>query len=150
MNSVARINFFGKQVHDPRWKNSMAGKNEDEAIRVIESIGYVMDRDFVRQFPIGERFVMDFAFVHEQISVEVDGADHNARARKLKDKKRDKYLHDNNWISIRITDADLKDTYRKSFFKNVIKEIVEERRQQWTTGHLLNIDVPYYDDKEYD
>ena len=128
----------------------MAGKNEDPVIKIIESIGYILGKDFVRQHPIGEKFVMDFAFVNEQVSIEVDGDSHKDSKQKRKDEKRDKYLHDNNWVSIRIPDEQLKNTYKLSFYKSLIRDIVEERRDMWTKGALYAIDVPYYIDEDYE
>lgn len=147
---LARIRFFQNQVHHENWKNSMAGKNEEPVIKIIESLGYTLGKDFVRQYPIGEKFVMDFAFVNEQVSVEVDGESHKDSKQKRKDEKRDKYLHENNWVSIRIKDEQLKTPYQLSFYKNLIRDIVEERREQWIKGSLYAVDVPYYVDEDYE
>jgi len=148
--TLARIRFFQNQVHTEAWKNSMAGKNEDDAIRIFEALGYVLGSDYVRQHPIGEKFVMDFAFIKEQISIEVDGLDHLSNKQKSKDEKRDKYLRENNWVSVRINDRELNDSYKLSFYKSLIKDIVEERRKQWDSGSLYHIDTPYYNEKDYD
>ena len=149
-NSLHRIKFFETIVHQKNWKDNMAGKNEEPVIKIIESIGYQIDTDFVRQHPIGERFVMDFAFINEQVSIEVDGESHEDKRQKIKDKKRDKYLHDNNWVSIRIKDKNLDTTYKLSFFKNLIRDIVEERREQWRKGQLFAIDIPHYREADYE
>lgn len=149
MNTLARIRFFAERVHHPEWKKSMAGKNENGVIEVLEGMGYVEDKDFVRQHPIGERFVIDFAFVKEQVAIEVDGTNHDSKKQKSSDKKRDKYLFDNNWVSIRIKDREFFG-YKKSFYKNFIKEIVEERREQWIKGNLFAIDIPNFNEKDYE
>lgn len=147
--SLHRIKFFEKIVHLPAWKDSMAGKNEEPVIHILEACGYVMDKDFVRQNPIGERFVMDFAFVKEQISIEVDGESHKAAKQKKLDKMRDSYLHENNWVSIRIKNDDLFGE-KMSFYKSLIKQIVEERRAQWEVGGLYPVDVPYFNQADYE
>lgn len=148
--SLSRIHFFQKMVHMDEWKNTMAGDNEKPVISILESIGFILGKDFHRQYPIGEKFVMDFAFINEQVSLEVDGENHNTKRQKRLDTKRDKYLRDNNWISIRIKDSDITGTYKKLFYKNLIKDVVEERREQWEKGELFAIEVPNYKDEDYE
>ena len=66
-NSLARIKFFEKVVHHPNWKDSMAGNNERPVIDILSTLGYQINTDYQRQYPIGERFVVDFAFINEKI-----------------------------------------------------------------------------------
>lgn len=148
--SLSRIKFFEKQVHHPKWKESMSGKNEDAAIKLIECCGFVLDTDFVRQHPIGERFVIDFAFIPEQVAIEIDGKNHDRREKKRMDTLRDKYLYANDWVPLRIKDSELEDINRMRFFKNLIREVVEERRQQWQSGSLFAIDVPHFIEEDYE
>jgi len=147
--SIHRIRFFEKQVHQEAWKNSMAGKNEEPVIKILDTLEYKQDVDYQRQYPVGEMFVIDFAFVNEQIALEVDGTSHHYIKQKTKDKKRDKYLFSNNWVSLRIKDEDLFG-YKMSFYKSLIKEIVEERREQYTTGRLYPLDFTRYYDQDYE
>lgn len=147
--SIHRIRFFEKQVFDDRWRDTMAGKNEDNAIKIFENLGYVLGEDYVRQYPIGERFVMDFAFVKEQLSIEIDGKNHLSKKQREKDRKRDKYLRDVNWVIIRIQDSDMFG-YKLSFYKNLIKEVVEERRKQYQEGNLNNIDIIRFIEEDYE
>lgn len=148
--SLHRIRFFEKIVHLPAWRDSLAGKNEEPVIKIIESVGYTLGKDFVRQYPIGERFVMDFAFINEQVSIEVDGENHKYRKQRKLDEMRDKFLHENNWVSIRVPDAKINTIYGRSFFKSLIMEIVEERRAQWEIGQLVALDVPYFKDEDFE
>jgi len=147
--SLNRIRFFEKIVHLQAWKNNMAGKNEEPVIHILESCGYEIEKDFVRQHPIGERFVMDFAFVKEKIAIEVDGKEHNTNKQRRLDKMRDSYLRSNEWVSIRIKDEELFGE-KMSFFKSFIKQVVEERRKQWEVGELFSIDVPYFNQEDYE
>lgn len=39
--------------------------------------------------------------------------------------------------------------YKGSFYRALIKEIVEERREQWKVGSLFAIDVPNYEESDY-
>lgn len=148
-NSIHRQIFFDKQVKTEAWKNSMAGQNENEAIKILEALEFVINKDFVRQHPIGERFVMDFAFINEKVAVEIDGKNHDEKKQRALDRKRDIYLHRNGWLSIRIKDKDLVG-YKGSFYKNLIRDVVLERREQYDKGVLYHIDIPNYNEKDYE
>jgi len=130
-------------------KDYISGKNEKKVINVLQNLGYKLNKDFVRQHPIGERFVIDIAFIKEQVAIEVDGDNHNTKKQKLKDKKRDNYLLENNWIPIRIKDKEFFG-YNGSFFKSLINEIIKERRIQWNNGKLYEIDIPNYKEEDYE
>lgn len=147
---LARQHFFDKCVFLEEVRFCMSGKNEEEAIKILEFLGYKIGKDFVRQYPIGERFVMDFAFVKEKIAIEIDGDSHKKKKQRLLDRKRDAYLQNNGWVSIRIQEEDLFG-YKGSFYKNLIKLVVKERREQWYRGGILYaIDIPNYVDQDYD
>lgn len=127
----------------------MAGQNENRVIEVLNNIGYKEDIDYFRQHPIGERFVIDIAFVKEQVAIEVDGLGHDVKKQRKMDLKRDSYLRSINWIPIRIKDREFFG-YKGSFYKNLIKEIVEERRNQFEIGTLFPIDFPNYIEEDYE
>jgi len=150
-NDVARERFFTKQVHMQIWKDSMAGENEDKVIEVLEGVGFVKGKDFERQYPIGGRFVIDIAFPNEQVAIEVDGKDHQGKKRK-NDIARDRYMMKNNWIPIRIKDKEFFG-YQASFYKSLIKAIVDERRGEYNKGTLMKKDLSDYNcfiNREYD
>lgn len=146
---LSRQIFFDRQVKMKKWQDSMAGKNEEEAVKILDTLGYKLGEDYVRQYPIGERFVIDFAFVNERIALEIDGDSHLSVKQKKKDKQRDSYLYRNGWIPLRMFDWDLTG-YKGSFYKSLIKEIVDERRKQFEGGFLYDIDIPNYKDGDYD
>jgi very-short-patch-repair endonuclease len=145
---LARQRFFAKPVHHPAWKKNMAGENEDRIIIILENLGYKEGRDYVRQHPIGERFVIDFAWVNEQVALEVDGGSHDDKKQKEKDRRRDSYLRTINWVPMRVRETDF-EGFRGSFYKALIKEIVEERRAAWTVGNLYPVDFPNYVDQDF-
>lgn len=144
-----RQRFFEKSVFHPKVRDCLSGNNELEVIRWLESMEFKEGIDFVRQHPIGERFVIDIAFIKEQVALEVDGKSHDHGKQKRKDRARDKYLGQNNWIPIRIRDHDMVG-YRGSFYKSLIKQIVDERHAQWNIGALVHIDIPNYVEKDYE
>lgn len=147
--NLHRQRFFDRQVHMPVWKKSMAGENEERIINIFNQIGFFEGSDFVRQHPIGERFVIDFAFVSEQFAIEVDGTNHDEKKQKALDKRRDSYLRTVNWVPLRIREEDLRGE-RGSFYKSLIKEIVEERRKQWQGGKLYEIEIPRYEEADFE
>jgi len=145
----ARQRYFDRTVHHPKIKDCISGKNEKRVISLLDSLGYVLSKDYVRQHPIGERFVLDFAFLREQIALEIDGRDHREILQKKKDRQRDSYLLSINWIPIRIKDEELFG-YKGSFFRSLIRVIVEERRDQWQTGLLYPVDFPKFVEEDYE
>jgi very-short-patch-repair endonuclease len=145
----SRQTFFATTVHHPKVKNCISGRNETSVMGILKDIGFIIDVDFVRQHPVGEKFVLDFAFIPEQIALEIDGESHESKLQKLKDKRRDSYLRNINWIPIRIKDKELFG-YKGSFYKSLVKEIVDERRKQWEIGELFSIDFPNYIDEDYE
>lgn len=145
----AREHFFSKIVFHPKWKENLAGDNEEKSLEILKYLGYKEDEDFTRQYPIGKKFVIDFAFAKERIAIEIDGKDHNGKKQFLNDRKRDAFLQNNGWVSIRIKDKDMFG-YKGSFYKNLIKEVVNERRKQYEEGCLYPIDIPEYVDKDFD
>lgn len=141
--------FFDKTVHHEAIKNCISGQNETRAIVLLESLGYVLSKDFVRQHPIGEKFVLDFAFIPEQVALEIDGESHNSKKQTKKDSKRDSYLRSNNWVALRIKDEEMFG-YKGSFYRSLIREVVEDRRKQWEAGTLFPIDIPNYVEEDYE
>lgn len=150
MSEISRQRFFDTTVHIQAVKDCLSGKNEDEVIKVLVSMGYVLGKDFVRQYPFGERYVLDFAFINEQVGLEIDGDGHRKKEQRRSDKIRDSFLRSNNWVVIRILDREFKNTYKFSFYKNLIREVVEERRQQWEVGEVRKMDITKFYESDYE
>lgn len=148
-SDAARARFFDIHVHHENWRKNMAGGNEISVLKILDSLGFIEDLDYRRQYPLAERFVLDFAFVNEQVVLEVDGKSHQLNRQKLKDKRRDKYLRQNDWVPIRINDKELFG-YRLSFYKALIKDVVLERRSQYQQGTLYPVDLPAYNELDVD
>lgn len=145
----ARHNFFDRVVYHEKIKNCMSGNNEVAVMKIFDALGYKIEIDYIRQYPVGQRYVLDFAFVKEQVAIEIDGKNHLEKKQKRSDNKRDAYLRSNNWATIRINDSDLFG-YKGSFYKNLMKEIIEERREQYGIGILYPIDFTKFNDEDYD
>lgn len=96
--------YFDNTVKHKNWQDCMSGKNEDKVLEVLEQMGYKLGIDFFRQYPIGYKFVIDIAFVNEQVAIEIDGDSHERKEQLKLDKKRDEFLRANNWIPLRIKD----------------------------------------------
>lgn len=147
-NLFARRRFFDRQVHMKEWKDSMACIHEDNVIAHLKDAGFKLDIDFVRQYPIGGRFVIDIAFAPEKVSVEVDGKGHEGNKAIKKDKRRDRFLLDNGWVSIRVPEKKFFGS-GASYYKYLIREVVEARREQLNSGRLRDIDVQEYKEEDY-
>lgn len=148
-NTIQRQIFFDKIVKLKSWKDSMSSKNEDLTIKLFDCLGYVLDKDYVRQYPVGETYVLDFAFINEQVAIESDGLSHETKKQKRSDTIRDRYLVSNNWVILRIKEKDLFG-YKMSFYKNLIKEIVDERRVQYNNGVLYPVDFKKFNEEDYE
>lgn len=147
MVSTHRQQFFDTAVHHPKVKDCMSGQNELNVIEIFNLWGYKLGKDYVRQHPIGDRFVLDFAFVKEKIAIEVDGKGHLVRKQRKLDRKRDNFLYCNNWVVIRIPDQ--KFFENKSYYKYLIKEVVDARREQYEGGRLYDLDIRAYNEYDY-
>lgn len=150
MTNPQRLRFFSTQVHMGAWKNGMSGKNESPCITLLGSLGYRLGHDYVRQHPIGDKFVIDFAFLNEQIALEVDGKSHESKKQIKKDHARDLFLRRNNWVSIRIPDKKLFNPSQGVYYKYLIDEIVKERRKQYDAGRLYPLDIKAFIDEDYE
>lgn len=148
--NIYRQHFFDIIVHKKEWKDSLCGRNEKFVIDRLENIGFKLNQDFMRQHPLGQRFVVDIAFVKEQVAIEVDGKDHLQKEKRKMDRKRDSYMRSNNWCVIRIDDRDFKNAYKQSFYMNLIKEVVLERRRQYEDGKLYPIDFSKFSEEDYE
>jgi len=137
--------FYDITVHIPEVQNCMSGKNEDMVIVVINSMGFILGKDYFRQYPIAESMVVDLAFVNEQVAIEVDGQNHKSKKQKIKDNARDNFLQFNNWVIIRIPEEKFFG-YKKVYYKNLIREVVKERQKQYQSGKLHKIDIKPIED----
>ena len=149
MSGVHRYIYFDQIIHLKPIKDCISGKNEKEVIKLLQYLGYKLKKDFVRQYPIGCKYVIDIAFVNEQVSLEVDGKSHLSKKQKNKDKIRDKFLYDNNWVVIRVNEKEFFGG-KASFYKYLIKDIVQIRREQYNSGKLYAIDIPDFNIKDYE
>lgn len=86
MSRLAKRRFFSSTIYHPKVRECISGENENYVIKVLEMIGYHEFIDFVRQYPIGEKFVLDFAFVKEQVALEIDGQTHRYKKQRKNDK----------------------------------------------------------------
>ena len=92
--SIARDRFFDKQVHMQIWKDTMSGNIEEIVMRHLDFFGYKFGIDFVRQHPIGNRFVIDFSFPKEKVAIEVDGNSPSRKAQTQTSRLRENRLSD--------------------------------------------------------
>ena len=140
--SKERQYFFDHQVYLNSWKDTMSSKNEEKIISILNNLGYIHSLDYFRQYPV-EPFVLDFAFPKIRLCIEIDGTSHNSKIQIKKDYDRDCYLRLNNWIVIRIKDKDMSGE-KGSFYKSLIKEVIEDLTNQYNQGKIWEVDFVKY------
>lgn len=117
-------------------------------MEALNAVGFIEGKDYIRQYPFYKRYVFDFAFPREQVCVEIDGPGHNSKQQQIADRKRDDFTRLNNWIVIRIKDS-IYDK-RPSFFKSLIKEVVDARFEQYNIGTLYPLEMQTYIKEDYE
>lgn len=147
-DTFAKRRFFDKQVHMKEWKDGMSGANEKRVADAIEFWGYKLGIYFMRQHPVASSFVVDFAFVNEKVAIEVDGASHKRKEIRENDKKRDAFFYTNGWVVIRIPEEKFFGN-SGSYYKNLVHEVVEERRKQYDGGFLYQTDVKEFNKEDF-
>ena len=103
-------------------------RNEEWTKTILQAAGFKENEDFIHQYIVDDKYIVDFAFEEEKIVVEADGKSHRKKIIKNKDKERDNYLFKNGWIIIRLNDKQL--LKEPSFCKSLIKQMVVGRRNQ--------------------
>lgn len=126
-NNNQRQRFFSTQVNMPVWKENLTGNNEEFIKECLDALGYRIDIDYERQYPVLDRYVLDFAFIEEKIAIEIDGAYHRIKRNIVKDEIRDKKLRANDWVVLRIPEKKFKEN--GTYWKYLIYEVVTERRK---------------------
>jgi very-short-patch-repair endonuclease len=81
----------------------------------------------------------DFAFVDKKIDVEIDGKTHTLDSVKDKDKMRDEWSKNNNWMIVRFTASDVKSNLQKCIEK--LKFILNCGVQSVVDGDAHNVSV---------
>ena len=146
---LCRARFFDRCIPNQKIKDCLAGENEKKVIELLSLVDFKIDKDYFRQYPIAERYVLDFAFPNEQFAIEVDGKTHLLEKQKRKDKIRDSYLRTHNWVTLRIQEKELFG-YKLSYYKSLIKIIVYERRKQYKKGNLYPIEFTTFNENDYE
>lgn len=88
-----------------------------------------------REKKVGRWFI-DFAFPSKMLAVEIDGRQHEDADRKKRDEEKDKYLVDAGWKVTRIKWRNPKTEKGKQFLHPQVKMLLEEIRNQPTTGNV--------------
>lgn len=146
---VRRQIYFDKTIKNPEWVKNISGENEESVVRIFDVLDYHIGIDYIRQHGVGERYIIDFAFVNEKVAIEADGTSHFSKRQKKKDEIRDRYLFENQWICIRISTGKIS-PYKMSFYKNLIQEVVEERRKLFSEGKIYPIDFTKFNEKDFE
>lgn len=86
---------------------------------------YEKDKHYFKQYPIENRYVVDFAFPEERVIIEIDGKDHGKKL--ANDIIRDDFMHRYKWAIIRIPEVEF--DKNPSFYKSLVYQVIEARRE---------------------
>jgi very-short-patch-repair endonuclease len=108
-----RTRAYFSSLTDEQWeewheKNSRGHKWSGTSIeKILESILLEREISFEKQYGIG-RYVVDFADLENKVAYEADGEYwHSSPKAVARDKKRDEYLEERGWTTIRFSESEL-------------------------------------------
>ena len=116
------LNLFDRKSSENS-KFFLSGLHEGRILGLLESLGYKESFDFFHQYPIFDKYFLDFAFPSMKLNIEIDGNDHKQVKKKNKDKERDSLLRENNWRILRITHEKIEEN--PLFVKYLISEVLQ-------------------------
>lgn len=102
----ARLNYIKNNAEKTAWR-----KNESSLEQRFKS--FLQDYGYTKRFLIEQeksisKYRLDFAFLHEQLAVEIDGSQHwKNKDKHNSDLQKDAYLQSQNWTVIRIPETDM-------------------------------------------
>jgi len=89
---------------------------------MLQSAGFVRDRDYYREYPTPNGYTLDFYFPQENLCFEIDGIHHRTPVRVIRDKRRDESMMRYGIRTLRI-DTDLLEKRGNLVLSLVLKNI---------------------------
>jgi very-short-patch-repair endonuclease len=105
--SKKRLEFMKNNPEKTSWRQKNISYPEKLFLDRIIELSWDKKYSIVRElsfFP----FFIDFAFVNENVAIEIDGSQHLLQERKERDEKKDRLLIENGWTVIRISEKEVK------------------------------------------
>lgn len=102
----ARLNYMKNNAEKTAWRKRESSL-EQRFKSFLQDYGYTK-RFLIEQEKSISKYRIDFAFIHEQLAVEIDGSQHWRNKDKYNsDLQKDAYLQSQNWTIIRIPEPDI-------------------------------------------
>lgn len=102
----ARLNYMKNNAEKTAWRKRESSL-EQRFKSFLQDYGYTK-RFLIEQEKSISKYRIDFAFIHEQLAVEIDGSQHWRNKDKYNsDLQKDAYLQSQNWTVIRIPETDI-------------------------------------------
>ena len=124
--SESRIKFLRENPDMVPYKLNHYSKGRSYAEEYWKVVLDSRDMIYKEQHQIGP-YQLDFAFVDQKIDLEIDGDQHHLDKRVVEsDKRRNQYLEELGWKTIRVKWSEYKKlTNKNEYVDNVIKEIMD-------------------------
>lgn len=122
--SEARIKFLRENPDKVPYKLNHYSKGRSYAEDYWKTVLDSNDMEYIEQYQF-DSYTLDFAFPDKKIDLEIDGDQHYLDERIVaSDKRRNAYLSEHGWKTIRVKWSDFqKLTNKKEFIDSILKEI---------------------------
>lgn len=135
---VKRLNFIKNNPDKTAWRTKNISYPEKLFLTKITELGWDKKYSIVRELSIFPFFI-DFAFMNENVAIEIDGSQHLLPDRKERDEKKDKLLIENGWTIIRISENEIKKNIDETLVKleKILLSSLKEKKYEFGVLTLL-------------
>jgi len=129
---VKRLDFIKRNPEQTAWRTKNVSYPEKVFLGKITELGWDKKYSIVRELSVFPFFI-DFAFVNENVAIEIDGSQHLLPDRKERDEKKDRLLIENGWTVIRISEKEIKKNIEETLIKieNVLLSFFREKKYEF-------------------
>lgn len=129
---VKRLSFIKNNPNKTAWRTKNISYPEKLFLNKITELGWDKKYSIVREFSVFPFFI-DFAFMNENVAVEIDGSQHLLPDRKERDEKKDKLLIENGWTIIRISENEIKKNIEETLVKieTILLSLLREKKYEF-------------------
>lgn len=129
---VKRLNFIKNNPNKTAWRTKNISYPEKLLLDKITELGWDKKYSIVRELSVFPFFI-DFAFMNENVAIEIDGSQHLLPDRKERDEKKDKLLIENGWTIIRISENEIKKNIDETLVKleKILLSSLKEKKYEF-------------------
>lgn len=130
--SIKRLEFIKNNPEKTAWRTNSISYPEKLFLNKITELGWDKKYSIVREFSVFPFFI-DFAFMNENVAIEIDGSQHLLPDRKERDEKKDKLLIENGWTIIRISENEIKKNIDETLVKieTILLSLLKEKKYEF-------------------